>query len=95
VSTKESARTATRSRSAKDVVRKFTKHVLNPVMLLLAGRRHRGPPLKQVLGTGTRAGELYTLMWTYWDEPLLSHLGVTATGPGGTAEPTPFGLYHG
>jgi hypothetical protein len=34
-------------------------------------------------------------MWTYRDEPLLSHLAVTATGPGGTAEPTPFGLYHG
>lgn len=28
------------TRSAKDAVRTFNKHVLNPVMLLLAGRRH-------------------------------------------------------
>ncbi|PEG42610.1 nitroreductase [Mycolicibacterium duvalii] len=28
------------TRSARNVVRTFNKHVLNPVMLLLAGRRH-------------------------------------------------------
>lgn len=30
----------TESSSAKDAVRTFNKHVLNPVMLLLAGRKH-------------------------------------------------------
>ncbi|WIY00500.1 Gmad2 immunoglobulin-like domain-containing protein [Amycolatopsis mongoliensis] len=52
-------------------------------------------PLKRVLGTATRAGDVYTFTWAYADEPLLGHLGVLATGPGGATEVTPFGLYHG
>lgn len=51
--------------------------------------------LKKLLGTGTKTGNLFTFTWTYPDEPLLGHLGVTATGPGGTTEMTPFGPYHG
>ncbi|MDX3189675.1 Gmad2 immunoglobulin-like domain-containing protein [Streptomyces sp. MN03-5084-2B] len=51
-------------------------------------------PLAKVLGTGTKAGELYTFTWTYPDEPVMAHLGIRATGPGGTTEVTPINLYH-
>lgn len=52
-------------------------------------------PLTKVLGTGTKAGDLYTFTWTYRDEPLLAHLGIRATGPGGTTAVTPINVYHG
>jgi len=32
--------------------------------------------------------------WRYPDEGRLAHLLVAASGPGGTTEQTPFGLYH-
>jgi hypothetical protein len=32
--------------------------------------------------------------WSYPDGPLLAHLLVEASGPGGTTEETPFGFYH-
>jgi len=40
MSTKDNAGKTNRSRSAKNAVRAFTKHVLNPVMMRLAGRKH-------------------------------------------------------
>ncbi|MEU5265559.1 nitroreductase family deazaflavin-dependent oxidoreductase [Amycolatopsis sp. NPDC021455] len=58
MSTKEPARTANRHRSAKDTVRQFNKRVLNPVMLLLAGRKHwYASALEHV---GRRSGRRYT-----------------------------------
>ena len=49
---------ANRSRSAKDAVRQFNKHVLNPVMLLLAGRkRWYASAIEHV---GRRSGGRYT-----------------------------------
>ena len=58
MSTKDSERTTNRSRSAKDVVRQFNKHLLNPVMLLLAGRKHwYASAIEHV---GRRSGRRYT-----------------------------------
>ncbi len=58
MSTTEPARTENRSRSAKDVVRQFNKHVLNPVMLVLAGHKHwYASAIEHV---GRRSGRRYT-----------------------------------
>jgi hypothetical protein len=48
----------------------------------------------QVLGVDRDGRDGWSVRWTYPDEPLLSHLVVTARGPGGTTEVLPFGVYH-
>ncbi|WIY00499.1 nitroreductase family deazaflavin-dependent oxidoreductase [Amycolatopsis mongoliensis] len=58
MSTKEPVRPAQKPRSVKDVVRQFNKHVLNPVMLVLAGRKHwYASAIEHV---GRRTGRRYT-----------------------------------
>jgi hypothetical protein len=46
------------------------------------------------LGQANRSGDEFTLTWQYLDQPLLAHLSVVLSGPGGTTEHLPFGLYH-
>ena len=41
----------------------------------------------------TNGRDAYAAHWRYGDQPLLAHLTVRATGPGGTAEQT-VGIYH-
>jgi hypothetical protein len=45
------------------------------------------------LGVDTNGRDGYTARWRYGDKPLLAHLTVRATGPGGTAEEV-VGIYH-
>jgi hypothetical protein len=45
------------------------------------------------LGVDTDGRDAYTARWRYQDQPLLAHLIVRATGPGGTTEKT-VGVYH-
>jgi hypothetical protein len=45
------------------------------------------------LGVDTNGRDAYTARWRYQDQPLLAHLIVRATGPGGTTEKT-VGVYH-
>jgi hypothetical protein len=45
------------------------------------------------LGVDSNGGNGYTARWSYDDQPLLAHLIVRATGPGGSAEQT-VGIYH-
>jgi hypothetical protein len=49
---------------------------------------------RRVLGVDRDGRDGWSVRWTYPDEPLLSHLVVTARGPGGTTEALPFGVYH-
>lgn len=46
------------------------------------------------LGTATRSGDVFTLTWHYLDEPLLARLSAVLSGPGGSTETMPFGLFH-
>jgi len=46
------------------------------------------------LGTAARNGDEFTLTWHYRDDPLLAELSVVLSGPGGSVEHPPFGLYH-
>jgi hypothetical protein len=46
------------------------------------------------LGVASRNGDEFTLTWHYQDEPLLAHLSAVLSGPGGSVEHLPFGLYH-
>jgi hypothetical protein len=54
--------------------------------------------LAELIGDATRSeanGHTWWVHdWNYPDEAMLAHLLVEATGPGGTTEQTPFGLYH-
>jgi hypothetical protein len=45
------------------------------------------------LGVDTDGRDAYVAHWRYADQPLLAHLTVRATGPGGTTEQT-VGVYH-
>jgi len=45
------------------------------------------------LGVDRDGGDAYVTHWRYADQPLLAHLTVRATGPGGTTEQT-VGVYH-
>jgi hypothetical protein len=45
------------------------------------------------LGVDTNGRDAYVAHWRYADQPLLAHLTVRATGPGGTTEHT-VGVYH-
>jgi hypothetical protein len=45
------------------------------------------------LGVDTDGRDAYVAHWRYGDQPLLAHLTVRATGPGGMAERT-VGIYH-
>jgi hypothetical protein len=45
------------------------------------------------LGVDTDGSDAYVTHWRYADQPLLAHLTVRATGPGGTTEHT-VGVYH-
>jgi hypothetical protein len=45
------------------------------------------------LGVDTNGRDAYTARWKYADQPLLAHLTVRATGPGGTTEKV-VGVYH-
>jgi hypothetical protein len=45
------------------------------------------------LGVDTNGRDAYTARWHYQDQPLLAHLIVRATGPGGTTEKV-VGVYH-
>jgi hypothetical protein len=45
------------------------------------------------LGVDTDGRDAYVARWRYTDQPLLGHLTVRATGPGGTAEHT-VAVYH-
>ncbi len=62
---------------AKDAVRTFNKHILNPVMLLLAGRKHWYAAV--IRHTGRRSGKAY-------DTPV-----VADRVPGGFLVPLPYG----
>jgi hypothetical protein len=44
--------------------------------------------LAQLLGEDRTPQDGFSLVWRYSDEPLLAHLGIQATGPGGTTEKT-------
>lgn len=46
------------------------------------------------LGLAGRNGDEFTLTWHYQDEPVLAHLSAVLSGPGGSVENLPFGLYH-
>jgi hypothetical protein len=45
------------------------------------------------LGVDTNGRDAYTARWRYEDQPLLAHLTVRATGPGGVTEKV-VGVYH-
>ena len=45
------------------------------------------------IGQDTNGRDGYMVRWHYKDQPLLAHLTVRATGPGGTAEKV-VGVYH-
>ena len=45
------------------------------------------------IGQDTNGRDGWWVNWTYRDKPLLAHLTVRATGPGGTAEEV-IGIYH-
>jgi hypothetical protein len=45
------------------------------------------------IGQDTNGRDGWWVNWKYPDEPLLAHLTVRATGPGGTAEKV-VGIYH-
>jgi hypothetical protein len=45
------------------------------------------------LGVDTNGRDAYTARWSYDDQPLLAHLIVRATGPGGTTDKI-VGVYH-
>lgn len=65
------------TRSARDAVRVFNKHVLNPAMLLVAGRRHWYAAV--IHHTGRRTGRRYST-------PV-----VAERTPGGVIIPLPYG----
>jgi hypothetical protein len=44
--------------------------------------------LARLLGEDRTPQDGFSLVWRYSDEPLLAHLGIQATGPGGTTEKT-------
>jgi hypothetical protein len=44
--------------------------------------------LAQLLGEDRNPADGFSLVWRYSDAPLLAHLGIQATGPGGTTEQT-------
>ncbi|MEU0535791.1 nitroreductase family deazaflavin-dependent oxidoreductase [Amycolatopsis tolypomycina] len=77
MSTKDHERGTRPRHPAKDRVRQFNKHVLNPVMCLLAGRKHwYASALEHV---GRRSGRSYTT-------PV-----VAGRVPGGFVVPLPYG----
>jgi hypothetical protein len=45
------------------------------------------------LGVDSNGGDGYTARWSYGDQPLLAHLIVRATGPGGTTDKV-VGVHH-
>jgi hypothetical protein len=45
------------------------------------------------IGQDTNGRDGYLVRWSYKDQPLLAHLTVRATGPGGTAEKV-VGVHH-
>jgi hypothetical protein len=74
--------------------------------ILVTGAEHASKVEFLLTPTGTGAGHLavrigqdtngrdgYMVRWHYQDQPLLAHLTVRATGPGGTAE-TVVGVHH-
>lgn len=53
-----------------------------------------GFALAKLLGDDTNGRDGWIATWHYQDEPLLAHLTVKATGPGGTSPDTLLSLYH-
>ena len=53
-----------------------------------------GTDTATTLGAATRSGDTWSFTWRYPDEPVLAHLVVVATGPGGRTESSPLDVYH-
>lgn len=51
-------------------------------------------PLAKLIAQGTPAHGQCTIAWDYPDQPLLAHLSVDASGPGGSTEVIPFNVIH-
>jgi hypothetical protein len=49
---------------------------------------------RRSIGVDRNGRDGWSVRHTYADEPLWSHVVVVASGPGGTAEKSPFNLYH-
>lgn len=49
---------------------------------------------RKSIGVDRSGSDGWSVQYTYADEPLWSHVVVTARGPGGTTEKLPFNLYH-
>jgi hypothetical protein len=63
------------------------------VEFLLAPTGTGGGDLGVRIGSDSNGRDGWLAIWRYKDQPLLAHLTVRATGPGGTAEHT-VGVYH-
>jgi Immunoglobulin-like domain of bacterial spore germination len=50
--------------------------------------------LAKLIGAGTTSHGRCVVSWDYPDEPLLAHLSVVATGPGGRTDTYPFNVFH-
>jgi hypothetical protein len=74
----------------------FHAQVLNAqrVRFYLSPTGTNGFALAKLLGDDTNGRDGWTATWHYQDEPLLAHLTVKATGPGGTSPDTLLSLYH-
>jgi hypothetical protein len=74
----------------------FHAQVLNAqrVRFYLSPTGTNGFALAKLLGEDTNGRDGWTATWHYQDEPLLAHLTVKATGPGGTSPDTLLSLYH-
>jgi hypothetical protein len=58
------------------------------------GARDLAEPIGDATSSEANGHTWWVYNWNYPDEAMLAHLLVEATGPGGTTEQTPFGLYH-
>ncbi len=51
-------------------------------------------PLAKLIAEGTPVNGRCTVSWNYPDQPLLAHLTVDASGPGGSTAVLPFNVFH-
>jgi hypothetical protein len=58
------------------------------------GTRDLAEPIGDATSSDAEGRTWWVYDWRYPDEGRLAHLLVAASGPGGTTEQTPFGLYH-
>jgi hypothetical protein len=58
------------------------------------GTRDLAEPIGDATSSEADGRTWWVYDWRYPDEGMLAHLLVAASGPGGTTEQTPFGLYH-